>query len=392
MCGARPLRPEPITVVGAGVATPVGLDLDSFWSGLLAGSDGLSAIERFPVGDLRVGRGGEIKKLPPVAAGVRSRAAALLIAAAADLKGRVSLEAAPERIAVVVGTALGGVEELEHAVAGDRSPRRALGALYDAPAHALAAWLDARGPAITVSSACASGATALGLGADLLREGQADLVVAGGYDILCRFVLRGFDALRSLTRDRVRPFDRRRSGLLLGEAAGLTLLARERDAPGRSLGRLLGHGSASDASHIAAPDPQGGGLERAIHAALGAAGVDAGDLDFVSAHGTGTPLNDRIETAVLRRVLGGRASQVPVNSIKGALGHTMGAAAALEAIMCLLAARDGLLPPTVGYEEPDPDCALDYVPGACRVARPRLMLSTSLGFGGCNAALVLEGM
>ena len=379
-------------MVAAGVATPVGLDLDAFWSGLLAGSDGLSAIERFPVGDLRVGRGGEIKKLPPVAAGVRSRAAALLIAAAADLTGRAALDAAPERIAVVVGTALGGVEELEHAVAGDGSPRRALDALYDAPAHALAAWLDARGPTITVSSACASGATALGLGADLLREGQADLVVAGGYDILCRFVLRGFDALRSLTRDRVRPFDRRRSGLLLGEAAGLTLLVRERDAPGQRLGRLLGHGSASDASHIAAPDPQGGGLERAIYAALDAAGVDAGDLDFVSAHGTGTPLNDRIETAVLRRVLGERASQVPVNSIKGALGHTMGAAAALEAIMCLLAARDGLLPPTVGYEEPDPDCALDYVPGACRVARPRLMLSTSLGFGGCNAALVLEGM
>jgi 3-oxoacyl-[acyl-carrier-protein] synthase II len=292
----------------------------------------------------------------------------------------------------VVGTALGGVEELEHALAGDASLRRALDALYDAPAHALADWLDARGPAITVSSACASGATALGLGADLLRDDEADLVVAGGYDILCRFVLRGFDALRSLTRERVRPFDRRRSGLLLGEAAGLTLLARERDASGAGLGRLLGHGSASDASHIAAPDPQGRGLEGAIRAALEAAGADPGDLDFVSAHGTGTPLNDRIETAVLRRVLGPRATQVPVNSIKGALGHTMGAAATLEAIMCLLAARDGLVPPTVGYEEPDPDCGLDYVPGACRAARPRLMLSTSLGFGGCNAALVLEGM
>ena len=131
---------------------------------------------------------------------------------------------------MVVGTALGGVEEVEHALAGDDSPRRALDALYDAPAHALARWLGARGPAITVSSACASGATALGLGADLLREDEADLVVAGGYDILCRFVMRGFDALRSLTRDRVRPFDRRRSGLLLGEAAGLALLARERDA------------------------------------------------------------------------------------------------------------------------------------------------------------------
>jgi 3-oxoacyl-[acyl-carrier-protein] synthase II len=373
------------------VATPIGLDLDAFWSGLLAGVDGLSAIERFTTADLRVGRGGEIKKLPPVALGVRSRAAALLVAAAADLGGRARLDAAPERIAVIAGTALGGVEELEHALTGDGRARRALDALYDSPAHALAAWLGARGPVLTVSSACASGATALGLGADLLREGAADLVVAGGYDILCRFVMRGFDALRSLARERVRPFDRRRTGLLLGEAAGLVLLARERDARGPRLGRLLGHGSASDASHIAAPDAEGRGLEAAIRAALAAGAVDVADLDFVSAHGTGTLLNDRIETAVLRRVLGPRAGAVPVNSIKGALGHTMGAAATLEAIMCLLASRDGWIPPTVGYEEPDPACDLDYVAGACRAVRPRRMLSTSLGFGGCNAALVLEG-
>ena len=380
-----------MAIVAGGVATPIGLDLDAFWSGLLAGADGLSTIERFPTADLRVGRGGEIKKLPPVALGIRSRAAALLVAAAADLGGRARLDAAPERIAVVAGTALGGVEELEHALAGDGGARRALDALYDSPAHALAAWLGARGPVLTVSSACASGAIALGLGADLLREGAADLVVAGGYDILCRFVMRGFDALRSLARDRVRPFDRRRTGLLLGEAAGLVLLARERDARGPRLGRLLGHGSASDASHIAAPDAQGRGLEAAIRTALAAGDVDVADLDFVSAHGTGTVLNDRIETAVLRRVLGARAGAVPVNSIKGALGHTMGAAATLEAIMCLLAARDGWIPPTVGYEEPDPACDLDYVAGVCRAARPRRMLSTSLGFGGCNAALVLEG-
>ena len=373
------------------MATPIGLDLDAFWSGLLAGADGLSTIERFSTADLRVGRGGEIKKLPPVALGIRSRAAALLVAAAADLGGRARLDAAPERIAVIAGTALGGVEELEHALAGDGGARRALDGLYDSPAHALAAWLGARGPVLTVSSACASGATALGLGADLLREGAADLVVAGGYDILCRFVMRGFDALRSLARERVRPFDRRRTGLLLGEAAGLVLLARERDARGPRLGRLLGHGSASDASHIAAPDATGRGLEAAIRAALAAGDVDVADLDFVSAHGTGTVLNDRIETAVLRRVLGSRAGTVPVNSIKGALGHTMGAAATLEAIMCLLAARDGFIPPTVGYEEPDPACDLDYVAGVCREARPRRMLSTSLGFGGCNAALVLEG-
>ncbi len=386
----RPLRPEPVAILAAGVATPIGLDLDAFWSGLLAGADGLSAIERFPTADLRVGRGGEIKKLPPVALGLRSRAAALLVAAAADLEARSRLDAAPERIAVVVGTALGGVEELDHALTDDRRARRALDGLYDSPAHALAAWLGARGPVVTVSSACASGATSLGLGADLLREGVADLVIAGGYDILCRFVMRGFDALRSLARERVRPFDRRRSGLLLGEAAGLVLLAREPDARGGRLGRLLGHGSASDASHVAAPDAEGRGLQAAIRAALAAGDVDAADLDFVSAHGTGTVLNDRIETSVLRRVLGNRAGAVPVNSIKGALGHTMGAAATLEAIMCLLAGRDGWIPPTVGFEEPDPACDLDYVPGTCRAVRPRRMLSTSLGFGGCNAALVLE--
>ena len=386
------LHPEPVAVLAAGVVTPLGLDLDTFWSGLIGGGDALTAIERFRTDDLRVGRGGEIKKLPAVAAGVRSRASALLVGAAADLRARARLGAAEDRIAVVVGTALGGVEEIEHALAGDDSPRRVLDGLYDAPAHALADWLGVRGPVLTVSAACASGATALGVGADLLREGAADLVVAGGYDVLCRFVLRGFDVLRSLTRERVRPFDRRRSGLLLGEAAGLLLLARERDARGPRLGRLRGHGSASDASHVAAPDPGGRGLEAAIRAALAEADVAPGDLDFVSAHGTGTPLNDRIETAVLRRVLGPRASAIPVNSIKGALGHTMGAAAALEAIMCLLAAREGLIPPTVGYEEPDPACDLDYVPGGCRPARPRLMLSTSLGFGGCNAALVLEGV
>ena len=373
------------------MVTPLGPDLDAFWSGLLGGGDALTTIERFRTDDLRVGRGGEIKKLPAAASGIRSRASALLVAAAADLKSRARLGAAPERIAVVVGTALGGVEEMEHAVEDDRSPHRAFDALYDAPAHALARWLDARGPALTVSAACASGATALGIGADLLREGAADLVVAGGYDVLCRFVMRGFDVLRSLTRERVRPFDRRRSGLLLGEAAGLVLLARERDARGPRLGRLLGHGSASDASHVAAPDPHGRGLEAAIRAALAAAGAAPGDVDFVSAHGTGTPLNDRIEAGVLRRALGPRAEAIPVNSIKGALGHTMGAAAALEAIMCWLAARDGLIPPTAGFEEPDPACGLDVVPGSCRAARPRVMLSTSLGFGGCNAALVLEG-
>jgi 3-oxoacyl-[acyl-carrier-protein] synthase II len=375
------------------VVTPIGHDLDAFWSGLVTGADGISAIERFAVADLRVGRGGEIKKLrtPDGARPDGCRASRLLAAAADDLLARARVDAAPERRAIVVGTALGGVEELERALDGDAGARRAGGAIYDGPAHALARRLGARGPVLTVSTACASGATAIGLGADLLRDGRADAVIAGGYDILCRFVMRGFDALRSLTRDRVRPFDRRRSGLLLGEAAALVLLMRQADAPPARLGRLLGHASTADGSHVAAPDPDGRGLETAARAAMRQAGVEAAAIDFVSAHGTGTPLNDRIETGVLKRVLGPRAAAVPVNSIKGGLGHTMGAAATLEAIMCLLASRHGLVPPTLGFEERDPACDLDYVPLTARPARPRISLSTSAGFGGCNAALVLEG-
>jgi 3-oxoacyl-[acyl-carrier-protein] synthase II len=389
-------RPERVAVVAAGVTTPIGQDLDAFWSSLLTGASGISSIERFPVADLRVGRGGEIKKLTRIKRWDRvpdCRATRLLVSAADELIAQVPLGPAtvePSRLAVVVGTALGGVEEGERALAGEGPRRRLRGALYDSPGDNLTRWLGARGPALTVSTACASGATALGIGAEMLRQGQADLVVAGGYDILCRFVMRGFDALRSLTRDEVRPFDKRRSGLLLGEAAALVLLARETDAGRAPLGYLLGHASTGDGSHISAPDPEGRGLERAARLALAEAGVGPDDVDFVSAHGTATPLNDRIETAVLKRLLGPRAPSVPVNSIKATMGHTMGAAATLEAIMCLLAGRHGQIPPTRHLEVPDPECDLDYVPGTARAARPRLSLSTSLGFGGCNGALVLE--
>jgi len=386
---------EPVAIVAAGVMTPIGQDLDAFWSSLLTGGAGITRIERFPVRDLRVGLGGEIKKLPPAPPRAPAcRASRLLLAAASELMsgGGALLTRDPARLAVVIGTALGGVEEGERALAGAAGVSTLAGALYDSPARNLARWLGARGPVLTVATACASGATALGVGAELVREGVADVVVAGGYDILCRFVMRGFDALRALTRDAIRPFDRRRTGLLLGEGAGLVLLTRDGAVgSGPRLGRLLGHASGSDGSHISAPDPNGRGLEYTVRAALAEAGVMPAAVDFVSAHGTATPHNDRVETLVLKRVLGRHAHEIPINSIKGYMGHTMGAAAALEVIMCLLAARHGVIPSTFGLEEPDPECDLDYVPGAPRPARPRIMLSTSAGFGGCNATLVLEG-
>jgi 3-oxoacyl-[acyl-carrier-protein] synthase II len=296
------------------------------------------------------------------------------------------------RIAVVVGTALGGIDAASRALAAPGGLGALAGSAYDGPTRHLARWLGARGPVLTVTTACASGATSLGLGADLLRAGQADVVLAGGADALCRFVQRGFNVLRSLTRDPVRPFDRRRNGLLLGEGAGLVVLERADAATRRGrrpIGYLLGHASTADGAHITAPDREGRGLELAVRAALAEAGLAPDALDMVSAHGTGTPANDRVETEVLKRVLGRRAYAIPVNSIKAHLGHTMGAAATLEAIMCLLAGRHGQVPPTLNYGEADPDCDLDCVPNAARAWRPRVSLSTSLGFGGCNAALVL---
>jgi 3-oxoacyl-[acyl-carrier-protein] synthase II len=392
---------EPIAITGAGVVTPIGQDVDAFWAGLVTGVSGIGEIERFPVADLRVRRGGEIRKLArPPGADARlpaCRASRLLVQAAREALGQAGLlheRPEPERIAVVVGTALGGIDDAGRAVRGQGGLRALVGSLYDGPTWNLAGWLEAAGPVLTVSTACASGATSLGVAADLLRAGQADVAIAGGVDVLCRFVQRGFDVLRSLTRDEIRPFDRRRSGILLGEGAGIVVLERPADAAARGrrtpLGFVAGHGSVADGAHLTAPDPEGRGLELAIRTALQEADAPADEVDLVSAHGTGTPANDRVETEVLKRVLGRRAHAVPVNSIKGHLGHTMGAAATLEAIMCLLAARHGQVPPTLNYAEPDPQCDLDCVPNEARRHRPRVSLSTSLGFGGCNAALVIR--
>jgi 3-oxoacyl-[acyl-carrier-protein] synthase II len=403
----RASRVAPVAISGAGVVTPIGQDLDAFWAGLVTGVSGISEIEGFPVADLRVTRGGEIKKLrrdapAPCPGGhgpsrrvAYCRTTRFLVHAAREALETAGLRGAlppAGRIAVVVGTALGGIDEASRALAAPGPLAALTGSAYDGPTRGLARWLGARGPAMTVTTACASGATSIGLGADLVRTGQVDVVLAGGADALCRFVQRGFNVLRSLTRDAVRPFDRRRTGLLLGEGAALVVLeavdaVRRRGHP--ALGYVLGHASTADGAHITAPDPEGRGLELAVRGALAEAGLEPGAVDLVSAHGTGTAANDRVETDVLKRVLGRRAREVPVNSIKAHLGHTMGAAATLEAIMCLLASRHGHVPPTLNYADPDPDCDLDCVPNAARAWRPGVSLSTSLGFGGCNAALVL---
>ena len=250
--------------------------------------------------------------------------------------------------------------------------------------------LGCRGPVATPQLACASGTHAIALATDWVRSGRADVVLAGGADLLCRFVVAGFNCLRA-TAEAARPFDAARRGLVLGEGGAVVVVEDAGHAARRGArvrGRVLGVGAAADATHMTAPDREGRGAARAIEAALADADVAPARVGFVSAHGTGTPFNDAMEAVAITRVFGPR--KVPVNSIKGAIGHTLGAAGAFEAILCLQVLAEGFVPPTAGLATVDPACAgLDLVYGEPRRHPAETAVSTSSGFAGVNAALVL---
>ena len=374
-------------ITGCGVVSPLGVGVRAFWDGLVAGRTAIGAITGFPAADLSPRVAAEVRE-PAIAD--PDRAGAFALRAAAEAVADAGLDGFdPTRTGVVLGTTLGGMRIFEgwcaDGTAGglERIP-------YFAPAVRLASALGCRGPVATTQLACASGTHAIALAADWVRAGRADAVVAGGTDLLCRFVVSGFNALRA-TADVARPFDRDRHGLVLGEGAAIVVVEDAAHAARRGVAvraRLLGVGAAADAVHMTAPDREGRGAARAMLAALDDAGVAPSTVDFVSAHGTGTPYNDAMEAVALGRVFEGR--RVPVDSIKGAIGHTLGAAGAFEAVVCVQAIGVGIVPPTAGLCEPDPACAaLDLVWGEARPGRVAIALSTSSGFAGTNAALVL---
>jgi 3-oxoacyl-(acyl-carrier-protein) synthase len=302
------------------------------------------------------------------------------------------------RAGIVVGTVLGGTRAGEQYLRAERRDReRDATTLAQYPLRGVAALLAQQtgcaGCALTMSTACASGTDALGLAYRRITSGGADLMVAGGVDAICELSFSGFAALKALTTDRVRPFSRNRTGLALGEGAAFLVMEPAHAAARRgasALGEIVGYASRADAVHLTAPHREGRGLAAAATAALRDGGCCPDAIDYVSAHGTGTPYNDAMETIALKTVLGEHAHRVAISSIKGALGHAFGAAGAIEAVTCLLAMRDGIVPPTINLEEPDPACDLDFVPNRARRATVRLALSLSAGFGGQNAALVMR--
>jgi 3-oxoacyl-[acyl-carrier-protein] synthase II len=395
---------RPVVITGVGAVTPLGVGartLHERWSAGESGiEDGLGRCSDFePRDHLSVK---EVRR--------SDRFTQFALTAAQEALSDAGWDGPPvppERAASVIGTGIGGIGTLEaqHMVLHEEGPERVSPLsipllMGNAAAGVLAMKHDLEGPSYGTVSACAAGAHAIGTAARMVAHGEADAAVTGGSEAaITSLALAAFEQMDALSDSGIsRPFDRRRDGFVMGEGAGILVLeaenvARERGA--RILGSVLGYGASSDAHHLTAPEPSGKGASRALELALRDADRSPEDVAYVNAHGTSTPLNDRAETEAIKAALGERASEVPVSSTKSAIGHLLGAAGAVEAIATLLALRDRLAPPTLGYEEPDEGLDLDYVPDGARPmangnGRPPVGLSNAFGFGGHNAVLCLE--
>jgi 3-oxoacyl-[acyl-carrier-protein] synthase II len=381
-----------VAVTGLGAVSAFGTGLAVLREGAWSGRSAIGHVSAFDVSRFAARNAGEVLDVPVDPAGeTEDRGARFALAAAAEALAGAAFGGTDAGVAV--GTTLAGNAAWSRGLASGGAPWE------DSAPGTLAALLarrhGARGPVATVSTACASGTAALGLGAAWIREGRAVRVLAGGADALSPFVFSGFDALRALSPTAARPFDAARDGLTLGEGSGFVLLEDEEAAVRRGadiLARLTGYGSAADAFHMTRPRPDGAGLVRAVEAALNDAGRMADDVGFVSAHGTGTSYNDSMEEAALAHVLGPRARSVPVHGLKGAIGHTLGAAGALEAVLCVLVLGAEDVPPTAGHRSSRPGSPLFVVSAVPhRPARSvGVALSISAAFSGTDAALVLE--
>jgi len=398
-----------VVVTGVGMITPIGIGRERFWSAAQSGASGVTEIARFDTSRYKVHRGCEVHDFdfervvgapPPAGMG---RASQLAVAATHLAFADAGLDGARREevtIGVSVGTTCGEIQILEQADQArvsdgeDAIPWQSLchhpAAMI--PAH-VGHWFGAAGPNVIIPTACAAGNYSIGWAFDAIRFGRADVMVAGGTDPFSRVAFTGFARLGSVAADRCQPFDRSRRGILVGEGAGIIVLESLERALGRGapiLAEMLGYAISADGHHMTAPDPQGDGISRAIGLAVESAGIAPAEVDYINAHGTGTPVNDKVETLAIKRVFGQHAYDLCVSSTKSMIGHTMGAASAIEAITSVLALHDGVVPPTTNYETPDPDCDLDYVPNAARRRALTVALNNAIAFGGNNSCLVLR--
>lgn len=407
-----------VVITGLGVVTSIGHDVESFWSGLLAGRSGVKRVTLFDPKDYASQIGAEVRDwdaaqhMDPKEARRNDRYTHFGFVAARQAVADSGLEMAREdgdRVGVIIGSGIGGMYTYESQlkVLAERGPRRV--SPFTIPAlignicgGLVAIEFGARGPNFGVVSACATGTHALGEAAHAIRRGDADVMIAGGSEAaITPFAYASFCAMKAMsTHNDVpekasRPFDRNRDGFIMGEGAGVVVLeslehARARGA--RIYCELAGYAATCDAFHITQPDPEGKGLSMAMKRALASAAVGPEQIDYINAHGTSTPYNDKFETLAIKKVFGAHARTVPISSTKSMTGHLLGAAGGIESVIGVKTIQSQMIAPTINLEEPDPDCDLDYVPNVARSAPVRTVLSNNLGFGGQNAAIVFRAL
>ncbi len=406
-----------VVISGLGVVSPLG-DKTAYWDALERGQSGIRKLQNIDAEHLDVRIGAEVLGFDSSAYIARKearrmgRASQFAIVAAMQAVEDAGLSADDvaengERVATIIGSTLGSYEVGEAGIGAWRksgyrhaNPMSIVNALPNMPAHYVSKLLRALGPLITPSVACATGVQAVGEARDLIQLGKCDVAIAGAVDaVMFDYILAGFSATRALTRDfndapaqASRPFDADRTGFVLGEGGAIFIVeslahALERDA--EIYAEILGYAASSDAYHVAAPDPAGGGAKRAMRWALADAGVNGDEIEYINAHGSSTPANDAIETSAIKEVFGEAAYAIPVSSTKSMIGHAMAGCGSLELAACLMSFEREALHPTINYQRPDPDCDLDYVPNEARPAPGiQTIMSNSFGLGGQNASIV----
>lgn len=404
-----------VVVTGLGEITPLGTGIEKTWHGLCQGTSGIDRISRFDTSALKIKIGGEVRDFSPELFLDRKQirrmdlyiqfAIAASIMAIEDAKLKLGPENAA-RCGVMVGSGLGGMSTIEQSCKaitknGSRlSPFFIPSVLINMASAQIAMLIGAKGPNFGVMSACATGAHCIGEAFNAIQRGDADMMIAGAAEAgLTPLMFKGVEAMMmASTRNNEpqkasRPFDKDRDGLVSGEGAGVIVLEELESALSRGANihaEMIGYGLTCDAYHITAPDPGGSGLARAMELALARARISPEEVDYINAHGSSTPLNDVAETRAIKKVFKEQSWRIPVSSIKSMIGHLWGAAGAVEAISTILSIKEDLIPPTINYETPDPECDLDYVPNRARRAKIKVALCNSSGFGGVNASLVFK--
>ena len=405
-----------VVVTGLGCVSPVGNSVEETWQALLAGKSGAASITHFDASQHKTKFAAEVKGFDGVALfGTREarkmdRFTQFAMAATHEALEQAGLKielSNRDRIGVLVGTGIGGISTmLEQAeVMRERGPDRISPFLIpmmisDSAAGMIAIRLGVRGPNMALATACASGSNAIGEAAEIIRRESADVMIAGASEAsIVALAMGGMNVMGALsTRNEApqkasRPFDKNRDGFLMGEGAGIVILESLGHAQARDVNilcELTGYGTSDDAFHVSAPAENGAGAALSMQYALDDAGLGPDDIGYINAHGTSTPLNDKSETAAIKTVFGEQAYNVPISSTKSMTGHLLGASGAIEAVVCTKVLQGDILPATINYETPDPECDLDYVPNRSRTAKPDHIMSNSFGFGGHNATLILS--